>query len=172
MTKFNWEKKRVLVTGADGFIGSHLVEKLLEHNAKVSVLVRGTSVNGTAIYSLRNLLPPVVSALDKIICCDISSADTINLISENEPQVIFHLAAIAYVPFSFEHPLEVNAVNVTGTLNVLEAARRLKKIEKIVCTSSSEVYGTALSSKIDETHPLNPTSPYAASKAATDRYCY
>ena len=82
------------------------------------------------------------------------------------------MAANAYVPYSFEHPLEVNEANVVGTLNILEATRQLKGIEKIICTSSSEVYGTALAKKINEDHPLNPTSPYAASKAAADRYCF
>lgn len=168
----HWKNKRVLVTGADGFVGSHLTDKLVALGAKVSVLVRGNSVNGTSRNTFKNLLPETQAKLDKIICCDIASPDATNLVVDANPDVILHLAAIAYVPFSFQHPLEVNEANVTGTLNMLEAARRLKNLERIVCTSSSEVYGTALTQQITEEHPLNPTSPYAASKVGADRYCY
>ena len=167
-----WESKRVLVTGADGFIGSHLTEKLVQLGASVSVLVRGTSVIGTGRHNFARIPERVTSRLKQIVCCDIASADTVNLVVETDPQIIFHLAAVAYVPFSFDHPLEVMAVNVIGTLHVLEAAKRIDGLKRIVCTSSSEVYGTALTKQIDETHPLNPTSPYAASKVAADRYCY
>lgn len=162
-----WKNKNVLVTGADGFIGSHLTEKLLEEDANVSVFVR--SMSGTAGYRLKN-----ISHIEKrvtVIAGDISSSDSIKLITESDPDVIFHLAAVAYVNFSFDHPIEVMKVNVGGTLNVLEAARNLS-LKRIVITSSSEVYGTAITSSIDENHPLNPTSPYAASKGAADRYAY
>jgi nucleoside-diphosphate-sugar epimerase len=167
-----WKDKRVLVTGADGFVGSHLTERLIKLGASVSILVRGTSVSGTTRYSFKNLPQEAVERVESIVCCDIASADTIGLIVRAEPQIIFHLAAAAYVPFSFDHPLEVLAVNVLGTVYVLEAARRLRHLERLVCTSSSEIYGTALTKQIDESHPLNPTSPYAASKAAADRYCF
>ncbi len=167
-----WRGKRVIVTGADGFVGSHLTEKLVELGAKVLVLVRGTSANVGSNYFLKNLAQKTVKELDGIIYCDISSGDTIELIVKAEPQIIFHLAASAYVPFSFEHPLEVMSTNVIGTVNILEAARRLPDIERVVCTSSSEVYGTALTERISESHSLNPTSPYAASKVAADRYSY
>jgi len=167
MDEVYWRNKKVLVTGADGFIGSHLTEKLLEEGADVSIFIR--SVSGTSGYRLKNL-----SHLEdrvNIIAGDISSSDSIKLIKESAPDVIFHLAAMAYVTFSFDHPIEVMKVNVGGTLNVLEAARELS-LKCIVITSSSEVYGTATTSSIDEDHPLNPTSPYAASKAAADRYAY
>ena len=167
-----WNGKRVLVTGADGFIGSHLTERLIELGARVSVLVRGTSVSGTTRHTFKNLPDVAMARLESIVCCDIASADTIELIVGIDPQIIFHLAAVAYVPFSFDHPLEVLAVNVTGTVHMLEATRRLQSLERVVCTSSSEAYGTALTDRIDELHPLNPTSPYAASKAAADRYCF
>lgn len=167
MTVHSYKNKRVLITGADGFIGSHLTEKLLDEGADLSVFVK--SMSGQFGYRLKN-----ISHLEKtvnIISGDISSADTINLIKQNDPEIIFHLAAIAYVNFSFNHPIEVNAVNLGGTLNILEAVRDLD-IERIVVTSSSEVYGTAQAPSIDESHPLNPTSPYASSKAAADRYAY
>jgi len=167
-----WKKKKVLLTGADGFVGSHLAERLIDLKAEVTIVVRATSNHGTSSYHFKNLSSSYVKKCKKIICCDISSTDIIRHIIKDNPQVILHLAANAYVPYSFEHPLEVNESNVIGTLNILEAARQIKGIEKIVCTSSSEVYGTALTKKINEDHPLNPTSPYAASKAAADRYCY
>ena len=89
----------------------------------------------------------------------------------NNPQIIFHLAADAYVPNSFKHPLEVMKTNATGTLNVLHAIMELKEIEQCVCTSSSEIYGTH-SEPIKETDEFEPSTPYGASKAAADRFCY
>ena len=167
-----WKNKKVLLTGADGFVGSHLAEKLIDLGAKLSIIVRATSNHGTSSYHFKNLSKNYVKKCKRIICCDISSTDIIRHIRQDNPKIIMHLAANAYVPYSFEHPLEVNEANVIGTLNILEAARQFKGLERIICTSSSEVYGTALTKKIKENHPLNPTSPYAASKAAADRYCF
>lgn len=168
----NWKNKKVIVTGADGFIASHLTEKLIDLGAKVSIIIRGTSVNGTSKNTFKNLKKKYIKKIKKIISCDISSSDVVNQIQKEKPEYIFHLAASAYVPYSFDHPLEVNLANVNGTLNILEAAKNIKCIKRIICTSSSEVYGSALTKSIDETHPLNPTSPYAASKVAADRYCF
>jgi NDP-hexose 4,6-dehydratase len=167
----NWKGKRVLVTGADGFMGSHLTERLLESGADVSVLVRGSSVNGTFQYQLRNIAR-LKKMIRRIIAVNIACADCIPLVVKLKPDVIFHLAADAYVPYSFDRPLEVTATNLQGTLNMLHAAMRIDNLERIVCTSSSESYGTAQKPKIDESHPLNPTSPYAASKAAADRFAF
>lgn len=167
-----WIGNKVLVTGADGFIASHLTEKLIDLGAKVSVIIRGTSINGTNKNTFKNINQKYITKLKKIISCDISSPDAINHIIKLKPDYIFHLAASAYVPYSFDHPIEVNQANVMGTLNVLEATRELKNLKNVICTSSSEVYGTALTSSISEEHPLNPTSPYAASKVAADRYCF
>lgn len=167
-----WEGKRVLVTGADGFVGSHLTERLVNERAKVSIFLRGTSVNGTFQYSMKNISKQMQSRIQNIICGDLGSADSVELIRENNPEVIFHLAANAYVPFSFEHPLEVMEANLLATLNVLEAAKKIKTINRIVVTSSSEIYGTAQYAPMDEKHPLNPSSPYAASKLAADRYSF
>ena len=167
----NWNGVRVLVTGADGFMGSHLTEKLVSVGADVSVYVRGNSQTGTVQYKLKNI-GHIKDKLKAIITGNISNPDSIKLIEKNNPQIIFHLAADAYVPNSFEHPLEVMETNLIGTLNVLHAVMRLHEMQQVVCTSSSEIYGTAQYVPIDEKHPLNPTSPYAASKAAADRYCF
>ncbi len=171
MAKNFWNLKHVLVTGADGFMGSHLTERLLNLGAKVSVLVRGTSVNGTFQYQLKNI-EHLQKNLERIIAVNIASGDTIPLVVKLKPEVIFHLAADAYVPYSFDRPLEVMATNLNGTLNILHAAMKIDRLERVVCTSSSEIYGTALKPKIDELHPLNPTSPYAASKVAADRFAF
>ena len=166
-----WKRKRVLVSGADGFIGSHLSERLITLGASVSVMVRGTSINGTYQYQLRNI-PQLRRDLDRIIAINIGSTDSVPLVTKLKPSVIFHLAADAYVPYSFERPLEVMATNLHGTLNMLHAAMKIKNLERIVWTSSSEIYGTALTRSISENHPLNPTSPYAASKVAADRFAF
>lgn len=171
MSKNYWKGKKILVTGADGFMGSHLTEKLLSLGASVSVLVRGNSINGTYQYHLRNI-PHLKKDLDRIIAVNIGSADCIPLVIKSKPKVIFHLAADAYVPYSFDRPLEVTATNLNGTLNMLHAAMKIDGLERIVCTSSSEIYGTALKRSINESHPLNPTSPYAASKVAADRFAF
>ena len=167
-----WKNKRVLVTGADGFIASHLTEKFIDIGAKVTVIIRGTSKNGTNKNTFQNLTKNYVKKIKKIISCDISSSDVINHIVKSKPDFIFHLAASAYVPYSFDNPLEVNEANTLGTLNILEATKLLPRLKRVICTSSSEVYGSALTKSINENHPLNPTSPYAASKVAADRYCY
>ena len=166
----DWNGVRVLVTGADGFMGSHLTEALLKAGAEVSVYVRGTT-DTTVKYKLKNI-QHVENRLKAVITGNIGNTDSIKLIEKNDPQIILHLAADAYVPNSFEHPLEVMETNVIGTLNVLHAAMHIKDIRQIVCTSSSEIYGSAVYVPIDEKHPLNPTSPYAASKVAADRYCF
>ncbi|MBI2500067.1 MAG: GDP-mannose 4,6-dehydratase [Deltaproteobacteria bacterium] len=170
MDKF-WKNKRVLVTGADGFIGSHLTEMLLRLKASVSVFVRGNSITGTTCYKLKNIVH-LKGDLRKIITGNIASPDAISLIRDDASQIIFHLAADAYVPNSFEHPLEVFETNLTGTLNILTAAQQIKDIQRVVCTSSSEIYGSVQYAPIDEKHPLCPTSPYAASKVAADRAAF
>lgn len=166
-----WKGKRVLVTGADGFMGSHVTERLLELGARVSVYVRGNSINGTHIYTLKNI-PHLERHLRSILTGDLGSIDAVDLIRDDRPQIILHLAADAYVPNSFDHPVEVFESNLTATMHVLTAARKIKGLQRVVCTSSSEIYGTARYAPIDEDHPLNPTSPYAASKVAADRAAY
>lgn len=166
-----YKNKRILVTGADGFMGSHLVERLLAGGAKVSIYVRGSSTIGTTQYNLKNV-KPLEKRFEDIITGDIGSPDCRVLVKKNCPDIIFHLAADAYVPNSFTHPLEVMETNVLGTLNMLHAVMETKCTKRIVCTSSSEIYGMTIGGGIDEEHPLYPSSPYAASKVAADRYCY
>ncbi|MFH0732445.1 MAG: GDP-mannose 4,6-dehydratase [Candidatus Omnitrophota bacterium] len=166
-----WKNKRVLLTGADGFMGSHLAERLLAEGAKVSAYVRGNSTIGTTQYKLKNT-KHLEKSFTEIITGDIASPDSIELARKNKPQIIFHLAADAYVPNSFTHPFEVMATNVTGTFNMLHVVKESKGVKRIVCTSSSEIYGMTLGGSIDEQHPLYPSSPYAASKVAADRCCY
>lgn len=166
-----YKNKRVLVTGADGFMGSHLVERLLSEGARVSVYVRGSSISGTTQYSLKNI-KNLEGTLTDILTGDIASKDAVDLVIKNKPEIIFHLAADAYVPNSFDHPIEVMETNVIGTLNMLHAVKDGKGIKRIVCTSSSEIYGMTIGGSINEEHPLYPSSPYAASKVAADRYAY
>ena len=149
-------------------MGSHLTERLLGLGAQVSVLVRPRSVTGTVGAAFRNL-GPVASRLHRVLATDVAGPDAEAAIAQLAPQVVFHLAADAYVERSFSHPREVLRTNMDGTMTVLEAARRTAAIERVVVTSSSEVYGAAQSERMGEDHPLQPTSPYAASKVAADR---
>jgi len=166
-----YKNRRVLVTGADGFMGSHLVEALLAEGAKVSIYVRGNSTIGTTQFALKNT-KHLENKVENIITGNIASSDSKELVIKNKSEIIFHLAADAYVPNSFGHPIEVMETNLIGTLNMLHAVKEQKSIKRIVCTSSSEIYGMTLGGSIDEEHPLYPSSPYAASKVACDRYCY
>jgi dTDP-glucose 4,6-dehydratase len=160
--------RRVLVTGADGFIGSHLVERLLDAGHEVTAVVRASSTVGTSELRLRNLAA-VRTRLAGVVALDIASADAVARMAECAPQWVFHLAAEAFVERSFTQPHEVLRTNLGGTMNVLQLARQCRSIERTIVTSSSEVYGTAQHERIDERHPLEPTSPYAASKLAADR---
>lgn len=164
------QNKRVLITGADGFMGSHLTEALLQAGALVSIYLRGSSINGPGTHTLKNIAH-LENKLAHIITGDIASRDSVALIAQNKPQIIFHLAADAYVPNSFEHPIEVKETNLDGTLNVLHAAMAIDGLEQVVVTSSSEIYGTC-TGFINEDHPMNPSSPYGASKAAADRFAF
>ena len=157
-------KTRILITGADGFIGSHLTEKLVDYGALVSIF--------TNKRELKNL-NHIKNKLKDIIIEDISNKKTIELIFKNNPQIIFHLAADSNVRNSIENPIKINEINLSGTLNVLEAARLLKNNEliRVIFSSSSIVYGTKLN-PIKETDEIKPNNPYGASKASADIYCY
>src|SRR3989344_9530623 len=167
--------KKVLITGADGFIGSHLTERLVNYNANVVIFVKdNTLLHGSNLPKLNNLSH--LKDKLKILSGNISSYDFVNLIKKEKPEIIFHLAADAYVNKSFLQPREVIQTNVDGTLNVLHAClneemKPAEFIKRIVVTSSSEVYGT-YDSPIKEDFELKPSSPYGASKAAADRLSF
>jgi dTDP-glucose 4,6-dehydratase len=155
---------RVLVTGAGGFIASHLVERLVADGAQVRALCRYTSRR--EVGELADVDPSVVAAVE-LLFGDLGDGDLVRDAADGV-DVIFHLGASISVPYSYVAPREVVATNVLGTLNVLQAARAAGSA-RVVQMSSSEVYGTALRVPMDEDHPLNAQSPYAASKVGADK---
>lgn len=159
-----WGKKKVLVTGAGGFIGSHLVERLLDLGAEVSAFVH---YNASGSRGSLDQLGLQDQQRIKFFVGDLLDPDAVEN-AVRDQQVIFHLAAIIAIPFSYLRPGQVLVNNVHSTLNVLQAIRKVG-VERMVHTSSSEVYGTAQHVPIKEDHPLQAQSPYAASKIATDK---
>ena len=155
--------KKVLVTGSDGFIGSHLVEGLLKRGAKVQAFVYYNSFNS---WGWLDTLPKATLRKIDIFCGDVRDPYGVAEAMKGA-EVVFHLAALIGIPFSYHSPDSYVDTNVKGTLNVLQAARRWG-VQRIVHTSTSEIYGTAQYVPIDEKHPVNPQSPYAATKAAAD----
>src|SRR5258706_687009 len=157
---------QVLVTGAAGFIGSHLAEALVRDGYRVRALVRYTS-RGTRGW----LQSSPVDIQGEIECVygDIRDAGTVRLAATGCRR-IYHLAALIGIPYSYESPAAYVQTNVVGTANVLDAALSLgDRLERIVHTSTSECYGTAQRVPISEDHPLQAQSPYAASKIAADK---
>ena len=152
-----------LVTGAAGFIGSHLVEMLVREGRHVRAFVRYNSGHRTGNL---DLLPPDIRDGVDIYYGDLRDAEAVAQAVQGMDEV-YHLGAVITIPYSYQHPREVFDVNVGGTLNVLVAARD-QRVPHVMVTSTSEVYGTAQVEPIDESHPLNPQSPYAASKVAQD----
>lgn len=163
MNRF-WKDTPVLVTGAGGFIGSHLVEVLLRNGAKVRAFVRYTSRNDSGL--LKFLDPGDLSKLE-IIGGDLRDEHAVRGVV-NGCQFVFHLGALISIPYSYFHPAEVASTNFMGTLNVLMACRE-HGVERLVHTSTSEVYGTARQVPISETHVLQGQSPYSASKIGADK---
>jgi len=159
-----WEGRQVLVTGAGGFIGSHLVERLVELGARVRAFVRYNSRNDPGLLKL---LPEATFQRIQIVAGDLRDAEAVAQATE-DVEVVFHLGALIAIPYSYVHPREVIETNVMGTLNVLMAARR-HNVSRIVHTSTSEVYGTAHYVPIDEGHSLQGQSPYSASKIGADK---
>ena len=159
-----WQDRPVLVTGAGGFIASHLVEALVAQGARVRAFVR---YNSRSEPGLLSQLPPESLAQVEIIAGDLRDLPAIQAAMRGMTHV-FHLGALIAIPYSYIHPAEVVETNVIGTLNVLLAGRELG-VERIVHTSTSEVYGTALRVPIDESHPLQGQSPYSASKIGADK---
>ena len=158
-------KKNILVTGACGFIGSHLVEKLATNN--------NYSVTALCFYNSSNsignmkFIPKKILKKIKIIFGDIRGEDIVHKVTSKQ-DIVIHLAALISIPYSYESPKSYVDTNVIGTLNVLNSCK-INKVKKVIVTSTSEVYGTAQYVPIDEKHPLNAQSPYAASKIAADQ---
>jgi len=160
----NWHKKKVLVTGGSGFIGSHLVEHLSLLGADVTVLMEYTPYND---LGLLKLLPKDMLGRLTLVAGDLRDPELTKKITAKK-DVVFNLGALVGIPYSYVNPREVFEVNALGTLNLLLAARDAG-VKKIVTTSTSEVYGSALYTPIDEEHPLQAQSPYSASKIAGDK---
>ena len=158
----NWNGKRVLVTGAGGFIGSHLAERLAELGAHTRAMVRYTSDGNWGWLDSSPRKDDM-----EVMLGDIRDRDSVRQAMRDVDQV-FHLAALIAIPYSYHAPDSYVQTNVVGTLNVLQTARD-SGIERVVHTSTSEVYGTANYVPIDENHPLQGQSPYSATKIAADK---
>jgi NAD dependent epimerase/dehydratase len=154
---------KVLVTGASGFIGSHLVELLVREGYSVRALTRYTSDNRRGHLAL---LPLDILDHVEINPADLRDAEAVSMAMAGVDSV-FHLGAIISIPYSYQHPEETVAVNILGTLNVLQAMRQ-HGTQRGVIVSTSEVYGSAQYVPIDEKHPLQPQSPYAATKISAE----
>jgi NAD dependent epimerase/dehydratase len=155
--------RHVVVTGADGFIGSHVVEALVAASATVTALAAYNSFDAAGWL---DDLDPAVRARIRIVRGDIRDGGFVMRLLEGQ-HICLHLAALIAIPFSYDAPRAYVDTNVVGTLNMLEAARH-HKLARIVNTSTSEVYGTALTTPMDEGHPLQGQSPYSATKIAAD----
>lgn len=155
--------KKILVTGADGFIGSHLVEQLISDGYKVKAFVYYNSFNS---WGWLDSLPKDILSQIEIFAGDIRDPNGVRT-AMKDCSIVYHLAALIAIPFSYHSPDSYIDTNVKGTLNIVQAAKDLG-IERVLVTSTSEVYGTAQYIPIDENHPRQPQSPYSASKIGAD----
>lgn len=160
----DWRGRQVLVTGAGGFIGSHLVERLVDMGARVRAFTR---YNSRGDIGLLRFAPSTVLAQIELLSGDLRDVEAVRD-AVRDVDTIFHLGALIAIPYSYRHPREVIETNVMGTVNVLSAARDAR-VRRMVHTSTSEVYGTAKYVPIDEQHPLQGQSPYSASKIGADK---
>ena len=159
-----WQGVPVLVTGAGGFIGSHLVERLAGLGADVRALVR---YNSRGLRGHLDGLPAEVQARLKVVSGDVRDSYFVDRVTEGV-RCVFHLSSLIAIPYSYEAPQSYVDTNISGALNVFQAALR-HKVARVVHTSTSEVYGTAVYTPIDEAHPLQGQSPYSASKIGADK---
>lgn len=159
-----YHKRKVLVTGAAGFIGSHLTEALARAGADITAMIRYSS--SPAWGSLEHLSPDLKNSIN-VVAGNIEDPEFVTQ-TVRDQDVVFHLAALIAIPYSYVAPRSYVRTNIEGTLNVVEAARRLG-VARVVHTSTSEVYGTAITETIDEHHPLQGQSPYSASKIGADK---
>ncbi|MGB9143266.1 MAG: NAD-dependent 4,6-dehydratase LegB [Aestuariivirga sp.] len=157
------QNKKILVTGADGFIGSHIVESLVDAGYDVRAFVY---YNSFGSWGWLDMLPK-----EKLRALDVFSGDIRDQHCVRTAMmgcgIVMHLAALIAIPYSYQSPATYIETNVTGTLNIVQAAHELS-VERVVVTSTSEVYGTAHYIPIDEKHPIQPQSPYSASKIGAD----
>lgn len=160
----SWTGRRVLVTGAGGFIGSHLVEALVREGADVRAFVR---YNSRADSGLLRQLPAAIRDEIDVIAGDLRDPQAIDRAVAGT-QTVFHLGAVISIPYSYVHPFETAETNFMGTLNVLIACQN-HAVERLVHTSTSEVYGTAQQVPMSEDHRLQGQSPYSASKIGADK---
>ena len=156
--------RTVLVTGAGGFIGSHLVERLVRDGHQVRAFVR---YNGRDDRGHLDALDEDVRGSVEVARGDLKDPEAVRRAVRGRSWVL-HLGASIAIPYSYENPLDVVQTNVNGTAHVLDACRDSDALDRVVLTSTSEVYGTAQRVPIDESHPIRPQSPYAASKVAAD----
>jgi NAD dependent epimerase/dehydratase len=157
------KNKKVLVTGADGFIGSHLVERLLEEGCQIKAFCYYNSLNS---WGWLDAFPKELLSQIEVFTGDVRDPNGVRT-AMKDAEVVFHLAALIAIPFSYHSPDSYIDTNVKGTLNIVQAAKDLG-IERVLVTSTSEVYGTAQYIPIDEKHPRQPQSPYSASKIGAD----
>lgn len=157
----DWKNRKVLVTGGGGFIGSHLTERLVGLGADVRALTHYNALGS------QGWLSGVSAPNLKVVAGDITDRGSVEQAMEGA-EVVFHLAALIAIPYSYRAPASYVRTNVEGTLNVLQSARALR-VQRVVHTSTSEVYGTARRVPIDEEHPLQGQSPYSATKIAADK---
>jgi NAD dependent epimerase/dehydratase len=158
----NWSSKKVLVTGAGGFIGSHLAEQILGRGASVRALVHYNALGRWGWLDTSEVVDEI-----EVVAGDISDRDSVRKALQGV-EVVFHLAALIGIPYSYQAPASYVHTNITGTLNVLQSALD-QGVECVVHTSTSEAYGTAQYVPIDENHPLQGQSPYSATKIGADK---
>ncbi|MCP3417912.1 SDR family NAD(P)-dependent oxidoreductase [Bradyrhizobium brasilense] len=159
-----YHRRKVVVTGAGGFIGSHLTEALAKAGAEVTAMIRYSS--SSAWGNLEDLPPDLKSSI-RVVAGNIEDPEFVRQTVQGH-DIVFHLAALIAIPYSYVAPRSYVRTNIEGTLNIVEAARRLG-VARVIHTSTSEVYGTALTDAISESHPLQGQSPYSASKIGADK---
>ncbi|MFX1294021.1 MAG: GDP-mannose 4,6-dehydratase [Promethearchaeota archaeon] len=162
ITQFNWKDKNVLITGGTGFLGSHIIEQLIEFGSKVFVVYR--SKNPLSYFFKKKIEKSV-----NMIYCDVKNRERIfDIISKYDPEVIFHLAAQTIVPTAYLNPFETLNTNIIGTINILEGVRLFGNIDAIAVASTDKAYGISDKLPFLETDKLEGRFPYDVSKTCTD----